>query len=61
MGHAQQAMQLCCHAAAEINMHILLAKTVAMQLQRLTCIDYGPKQQAMQLCCHAAVEINKNA
>jgi len=45
MGPYQQAVWLCCHAAAETNMHILWAKAASN----------------MQLCCHAAVELNKHA
>jgi len=60
-------MQLCCHAAAKIKMHILWAK-MANNAAMLpcsygtwqTCIYYGPRQQAMQLCCHAAAELNKH-
>ena len=67
-GPKQQAMQLCCHAAAEINRHTCImdqsskqCSYVAMQLQKLTCIYYGPKQKAMQLCCHAVEELSKHA
>ena len=62
-------MQLCCHAAAELNKHAyILWVKVASNTAMLpcscgtwqTCIYYGPKQQAMRLCCHAAVELNKH-
>jgi len=64
----QQAMQLCCYAAAELDKHAYImdqsskqCSYVAMQLWKLRCIFHEPKWQTMQLCCHAAAELKKHA